>query len=164
MQKLLLSALVFIAFSAYTFYVRSESFEETGVQVEIPSLISDEHVPTPSIAPAESSGDIVVDPTPSSQTAGQYKDGIYTGDIADAFYGNVQVKAIIKEGVLWDVLILDYPNERQTSQKINAKAVPTLKIEAIRAQSAEVDTVSGATQTSRAFRESLSSALSQARI
>jgi uncharacterized protein with FMN-binding domain len=93
-----------------------------------------------------------------------YKDGQYDGRIADAYYGNVQVRAIIQGGKLTDVQFLSYPNDRNQSIEINSHALPILKSEAIKAQSAQVDIVSGATNTSNAFINSLSSALSQAKV
>ncbi|MBU6431120.1 MAG: FMN-binding protein [Patescibacteria group bacterium] len=94
---------------------------------------------------------------------GQYKNGEYTGNIADAYYGNIQVKTIISGAKITDVQFLNYPNDRQNSIRINAYAMPILKSEAIKAQSAKVDVVSGATATSGAFQESLASALAQAK-
>ena len=91
-----------------------------------------------------------------------YKDGQYDGSIADAYYGNVQVRVIIQGGNLTDVQFLSYPNDRNQSIEINSYALPILKSEAIKVQSAQVDIVSGATNTSRAFINSLSPALSQA--
>lgn len=95
---------------------------------------------------------------------GLYKNGQYDGGIADAYYGNVQVKAIIQGGKLADVQFLSYPSDRRYSVEVNTYALPILKSEAIQAQSAQVDTVSGATNTSNAFINSLSSALSQAKV
>jgi uncharacterized protein with FMN-binding domain len=96
-------------------------------------------------------------------TAGaQYKDGTYTGSVADAFYGNVQVSATISGGKLTDVKFLQYPDTHQTSVIINQQAMPYLKQEAIQAQTANVQIISGATYTSQAFQQSLQSALSQA--
>ena len=96
------------------------------------------------------------------QQQGQYKNGTYTGDVADAYYGNVQVQAVVSNGALSNVVILDYPQDRSRSQSINSRAMPELVSEAIQAQSSNVNTVSGATDSSGAFRQSLSSALSQA--
>jgi uncharacterized protein with FMN-binding domain len=93
-----------------------------------------------------------------------YKDGQYDGNAADAYYGIVQVRAIVQGGKLTDVVFLSYPNDRGESIKINAYATPILKAEAIKAQSAKVNMVTGATNTSRAFINSLTSALSQAQI
>lgn len=91
-----------------------------------------------------------------------YKDGTYTGDVADAFYGYVQVQVTVSGGKITDVQFLDYPQDRRTSIEINSQATPLLRQEAIQAQSANVNIISGATQTSRAFIESLGSALSKA--
>jgi len=105
----------------------------------------------------------VAAPTPAPKPKGQYKDGVYTGISADAYYGLVQVRVTISGGRLTDVQFLSYPNERSTSLSINGVAMPYLKQEAIQAQSANVNTVSGASNTSAAFRKSLGSALSQAK-
>ena len=91
-----------------------------------------------------------------------YKDGTYTGSVADAFYGNVQVQTTITNGKITDVQFLDYPHDRPTSVEINSQAMSLLKQEAITAQNSQVDIISGATQTSDAFIQSLASALSQA--
>ena len=113
----------------------------------------------------------VTKPTPVIKTpisnppasSGQYKDGSYTGTSADAFYGNIQVKAIITNGKITDVQFLDSPHNAENSLRINAMARPILTQEAIQAQSANVDGASGATFSSRAFVESLASALAQAK-
>lgn len=93
---------------------------------------------------------------------GLYRDGTYTGNVADAYYGNVQVQTTIVNGKITDIQFLQYPSDRRTSQEINSQAMPILKQETIVAQNARVDMVSGATQTSRAYIESLQSALAKA--
>ena len=98
----------------------------------------------------------------SSSSGSTYKDGTYTGSVADAYYGNVQVQATISGGKITDVTFLQYPNDNGTSMYINSQAMPLLKQEAIAAQSANVDGVSGASETSPAFQQSLASALNQA--
>lgn len=101
--------------------------------------------------------------TPSTASSGQrYKDGTYTGSTADAYYGNIQVQVTISGGKITDVAFLQYPNDNGTSQFINSQAMPMLKSEAIQAQSASVDVVSGASDSSQAFQQSLSNALQQA--
>jgi uncharacterized protein with FMN-binding domain len=102
------------------------------------------------------------DATATSTPASRYKDGSYTGSVADAQWGYIQVKAIIKNGKITDVQFLQYPNERERSVYINSIADPELTSEAIQAQSAQVDYISGATDTSEAFMQSLSDALAQA--
>jgi len=88
-----------------------------------------------------------------------FKDGTFTGPTVDALYGLVQVQAVIQNGKLKTVNFLQYPNDRRTSVQINSVAIPYLQREAIQAQSANVDIISGATLTSEAFMMSLQSAL-----
>ena len=102
-------------------------------------------------------------PVPTPAPVGMYKDGTYTGSSANAYYGNVQVRAVVQDGKLANVTFLDYPQTHQTSVYINSQAMPYLTREAIQAQSANVNVVSGATLTSQAFMQSLASALAQAK-
>ena len=103
-------------------------------------------------------------PAPApSQAASGYKDGTYTGSVADAFYGPVQVQATIADGALANVTFLQYPKDRSNSFLISNRAMPILTQEAIAAQSANVNIISGATQTSAAFEQSLSVALAAAK-
>lgn len=102
-------------------------------------------------------------PPPAVPPQGQYVDGVYTGSTKNAFYGLVQVQAKVSGGKIANVRFLQYPNDRSTSRFINKQAMPILEQEAIQAQSANVDGVSGASDTSAAFRQSLASALAQAR-
>jgi uncharacterized protein with FMN-binding domain len=107
-----------------------------------------------------------IPPAPAAPTAiasGTYKDGSYTGPEIDAYYGLVQVKAVVQNGKIANVQFLEYPNDRRTSQRINNYAVPTLQQEAVQAQNANVDLISGATLTSQAFVMSLQPALDQAK-
>jgi uncharacterized protein with FMN-binding domain len=163
MKKYLLSALVVFTFIAYSFHLRTEDGEVVKV-VAPPGLPTTE--PTPTRSEEEEDTPPVIAPTQTrSQVAtpnNKYKDGQYTGVVADAFYGNIQVKATIKGGKISDIIFLQYPNDRRTSIDINTQAMPYLRSEAIQVQNAQVDIISGATDSSRAFRTSLESALAQA--
>jgi uncharacterized protein with FMN-binding domain len=59
--------------------------------------------------------------------------------------------------------VVQYPDGDSKSVRINSRALPTLRTEVLTAQSAEVDTVSGATYTSDAYARSLQSAIDEAR-
>lgn len=112
-------------------------------------------------------------PTASAASGGQalqlvasgygYRDGRYTGPTFSAYYGVVQVQADIKGGRIVAINVLRYPNDNWTSRNINSQAVPMLRSEVMRAQSANVDMISGATLTSRAFLRSTYLALRRAR-
>ncbi len=159
LKKLGLAAFVLISFIAYGFHQR-----EGSSAVIPPSSLSNSGSSSTSTNSGGSSGTGSSSNSSSSSTtqAGTYKDGSYTGSVADAFYGNIQVRAIISGGKITDVKFLQYPNDRPNSVRINTQAMPFLTQEAVQAQSAQVDIVSGATDTSQAFVESLSSALAQA--
>ncbi|GER86104.1 hypothetical protein KDW_02660 [Dictyobacter vulcani] len=58
---------------------------------------------------------------------------------------------------------MQFPNDRNRSIMINNNADPQLTQEAIQAQNANVDVVTGATDSSEAFIQSLSDALTQAK-
>ena len=91
-----------------------------------------------------------------------YRDGTYTGSDENAYYGRVQVQVTVTNHQIASVKVLDYPQDRRTSRYINSQALPQLKQEVIAADSANIDTVSGATLTSEAYIRSLGSALQQA--
>lgn len=102
-------------------------------------------------------------PIAEIKSESRYKDGQYIGSVADAYYGNLQISATILDGHISNILFLEYPRERQNSVRLNQDALPKLRTETIVAQSAEVNAVTGASLTSAAYMESLSSALTQAK-
>lgn len=98
----------------------------------------------------------------STPQSSPYKNGTFTGQVADAYYGNVQVQLVISSGKIAKVDFLQYPSDNRTSQFINGQAMPMLQQETIQAQSANINAISGASATSQAFYQSLKSALQQA--
>jgi uncharacterized protein with FMN-binding domain len=100
---------------------------------------------------------------PASASSSSLKDGTYTGPVVDVNWGNVQVQTTIRGGKINDVQFVQYPSDRRTSVRINSIADPMLQQEAVQAQSANVDIISGATLTSLGFQQSLQGALSQAK-
>ncbi|KUN84855.1 FMN-binding protein [Streptomyces bungoensis] len=85
-----------------------------------------------------------------------------TGDTVQTRWGPVQVRVTIKSGKLTEVAAVSYPQDNPRDQEINSYALPQLRREALAAQSAQIDTVSGATYTSDGYRQSLQSALDSA--
>lgn len=160
-RKLLLSFLVLFSFAAYVAY---ERLFKNGSSAEAAAL---------SPVGADAAGGFSAQPQagggpgqlPSAKAASAapatsgYRDGTYQGPPIDAYYGLVQVQVNIQHGTISSVQFLQYPNDRRTSQQINSIAMPYLQQEAIQAQSANVDIISGATLTSEGFQMSLNSAL-----
>ena len=185
MKKTFLSLILMFTFAGYAFYTRATgtpvpvtlTSEPNTPKAPLPSSPTDTYVPTEDIPIAPVSKPkavkVIKKPTPRPTptpvppppvvNTGQYRNGSYVGAVVDAYYGNVQVKVTISGGKITDVQFLDYPQDRSTSVRINTRAMPTLISEAITAQNANVDGVSGASATSAAYQESLAGALAQAK-
>jgi len=101
-------------------------------------------------------------PAPSSAAARTYTNGTYTGPVTNAYYGNMQIQAIVSGGKLSGIRVLQYPDTHGASISINSQALPMLRNEVIAAQSANVNIITGATLSSEAFLRSLNGALSKA--
>ncbi|RUX92681.1 FMN-binding protein [Mesorhizobium sp. M7D.F.Ca.US.004.01.2.1] len=120
------------------------------------------YIPVPQPRPAYPDAPARFVPAGMKVATQGYADGVYTGPPADAYYGIIQIQALVQGGQLTALKVLKYPSDRRTSININRQALPMLRDEAITAQSANVDIISGATLTSRAFIQSLRGALKKA--
>jgi uncharacterized protein with FMN-binding domain len=114
--------------------------------------------PTPTTATPSATTD-----TGTTATTAAYKDGTATGAVISTRFGDVQVEVTISGGQIADVTALELPSRDGRSQYIASVAAPILREEALTAQSATIDLLSGATYTSEAYAESLQSALDQVR-
>lgn len=161
----MLSIGVILVFVVYTFVLRGQRSGPIIAPASLQKNSSNQSTATNAGSTGSTSNSAGDNSSSSTNaTSGtQYKDGNYTGSVADAYYGNVQVKAIIRNGKIVSVVFLQYPNDNPNSQYINSQATPYLRQEAIQAQSASVSAITGATFTSQAFVQSLSSALNQAK-
>jgi uncharacterized protein with FMN-binding domain len=81
------------------------------------------------------------------------------GDTVQTRYGPVQVRVTLHGGRITAVTAVQVPQDSPRDQEITGFAVPQLTQEALAAQSAHIDTVSGATYTSEGYVQSLQSAL-----
>lgn len=88
----------------------------------------------------------------------------YTGSTAQTRWGPVQVTITVADRKITEVAVPVYPTGNHRDQEINAYALPILQHETISAQSAHIDTVSGATVTSEGYIESLQAALDAAHL
>ncbi|MDQ0989884.1 FMN-binding protein [Streptomyces sp. V3I7] len=85
-----------------------------------------------------------------------------TGDPVQTRWGPVQVRVTTEDGRLTDVTAVRSPDESPRDRAISRYALPLLRQEALAAQSADIDAVSGASYTSGGYRRSLQSALDSA--
>jgi uncharacterized protein with FMN-binding domain len=98
--------------------------------------------PTPSAAPAVAEAPVQV----GSRT--------YTGTAEVNRHGTVQVQVVYTGDRITDVRVVQAPDSAPTR-----RALPILREEALQAQSAAIDTVSGATMTSASYTKSLQAAI-----
>ena len=79
-------------------------------------------------------------------------------------FGTVQVQITVKAGAITDVTALQLTDDDRKSVQISNRAAPLLRAAVIKAQSAQVQTISGATVTSDAYLSSLQAALDAANL
>jgi uncharacterized protein with FMN-binding domain len=147
----------------------AEAGIEAGVAATVDLGLSPSVSP-PGVSAAPSSPAVVTGskPPPSPPAppppppAGGLKNGTFAGPgVAAGRYGTIKVTIVISGGKITDVTAT-YPTGGQTGS-INARAIPKLRQEALTAQSASIATVSGATYTSNAYKQSLQAAINAAR-
>jgi len=98
----------------------------------------------------------------AAPTLAAMKSGSFTGKREYAYYGYVKVQAVVKNGTLADIKVLEYPSDNGRSREINSIALPYLIQEVVDANTWNVDLISGATFTSVAFLRSLQAAMKAA--
>jgi uncharacterized protein with FMN-binding domain len=103
-------------------------------------------------------------PSSSARSSSAPAAQTYTGSVARTRWGDVQVAITVSGGKITDVAVPIYPANNGRDQEINAYALPTLRQETLAAQSAHIDTVSGATVTSDGYLQSLQAALDAAHL
>ena len=86
----------------------------------------------------------------------------YDGDATQTRWGLVQVQITVEGGKVTAADVLQVPMANHHDQQINSYAVPILNAEVVDAQNADIDMVSGATDTSEGYLSSLQSALDNA--
>jgi len=100
---------------------------------------------------------------PKASTTGSLKDGTFTGSTATTRWGPVQVRITVTGGRITAVDVPTFPSGDNKSIQINRVAVPRLVQSTLTAQSASVNSVSGATYTSTGYKTSLQSAIDKSR-
>jgi uncharacterized protein with FMN-binding domain len=118
--------------------------------------------PAASVAPAATAAP-AASVAPTAHSGGTpLANGTVAGPVVQTQFGPVQVQVTIANGKITDVTALQLPSDRQRSAYISGIVGPMLQSEALTAQSAQIDLISGATYTSDAYAQSLQAALDQA--
>jgi uncharacterized protein with FMN-binding domain len=125
----------------------------------------------PSSAPTSAPSPTTTAPTPapssgssSSSSSPAKVSGTFTGDPASTRWGTVQVRITVQNGRITSSAAVQYPQNNGRDLEINSYALPQLAQEAVQAQSANIDAISGATVTSGGYIQSLQSAVDQAHL
>lgn len=92
-----------------------------------------------------------------SDDSGAYQDGIYEGT-AVGFGGDVTVEVVIENGKIQTIDIVSAKNEDTAYLEMAKDIIPPI----IETQSAEVDTISGATFSSTGIKDAAAAALEKA--
>jgi uncharacterized protein with FMN-binding domain len=112
---------------------------------------------SPSISPSAT-------PRPSPTPTPVAPSGTFTGADVPNRFGDVVVRIVLNRGHMTDVQAVTLPTDRAESAYISQQAGPMLRSEALQAQSANIDIISGATYTSESYAQSLESALTKAHL
>jgi uncharacterized protein with FMN-binding domain len=100
----------------------------------------------------------------SAGAAAQAAAATYQGTTVQTRFGAVQVQVTVSDGTITDVTPLQLTDDDRKSIQISNRAAPLLRTEVLAAQSAGVQTISGATVTSNAYLSSLQAALDAAHL
>jgi uncharacterized protein with FMN-binding domain len=109
---------------------------------------------------ATGSGSAAVPTTGAAARAG----GTYAGSVVQTRFGAVQVQITVNAGAITDVTALQLTDDDRKSIQISNRAAPLLRTEVLAAQSADVQTIGGATITSDAYLSSLQAAIDAANL
>lgn len=122
-----------------------------------PTTSSGTSAPTSSTSTATGGSD---GPTTSPTTTVATRSG--TGQDIQYRYGDIQLKVTERGSAISNIEVVTEDATDPRSAEINSQAIPLLQQEAMSAQSANIDGVSGATFTSNAYAQALQSALDRA--
>ncbi len=118
MKKVTVAILIIGSFIIYSFLYNHET--------PVALLPNSSTASSSSKRPSSTTSAVPATPTATGMSSSLYKDGTYTGSVADAQWGNLQVQAVIQHGKITDVPFLQYPNDRNRSVRINTSADPQL--------------------------------------
>lgn len=117
-------------------------------------------VQEPSVQAAPTAGPTALAPAATAPPVSAAR--TLTGQPVDVGYGTVQVRVTLAGTRIVGVSALSLPTGGR-SDEISSYAEPLLQQEALKAQSASIDAVSGASYTSQGYAQSLQSALDAAK-
>jgi uncharacterized protein with FMN-binding domain len=135
------------------------------VAVAVPAVTAPKQQSTGSSSGASSGSSSAASPSASATGGTSKSTGVrtITGGAVDTRWGPVQVKVTFNGSKITAIDVVQQPDGNPRDQEINSQAIPILTQEALAAQSANIDAVSGASYTSEGYIGSLQSALDAAK-
>jgi len=101
-------------------------------------------------------------PKPSKAPTGTLKDGTYDGDAIKFKFGTAQVEIVVSGGVITEVKALKLPTAGGYTKRVTTFFQTNIPARIVADQGWKISNVGGATYTSRAYSQSLQSAINQA--
>lgn len=129
---------------------------ETKAHILAPSATPS---PAASVSTATSASSVQTTTPAITQTAAAPVSQTIVGDLVQTRFGNVQVQATFSGKTITDVQPVTLTDRDRKSVQISEYAAPILREAVLSSQSAQVDSVSGATYTSDGYLQSLQSAI-----
>lgn len=125
--------------------------------------------PVQIVSPADDASSLFLvtgTPDPAAKSpvpAGMHlEDGDYVSSRHQLMWGDLRIKIFVRGGVITGVQALQFPDHRSQSLYLSGLALPKLESEVIKKQTAQVDTVSSATDTSIVFQDAVADAIVKA--
>ncbi|MGN1407604.1 FMN-binding protein [Lactobacillus sp.] len=143
-----IGATVAIVIDGYLLFLKKDTNTESSTASSTTSSVSSSSASTSTSSSSSSSSGLT--------------DGTYTGSSTSTEWGDVQVQITVKSDKITTIKVLSYPSDNEKSQSINEQALPIYKEEALKAQSADIQQVSGVSETYKGFTGSLQSAINKA--
>ena len=156
-----LASTVTVVVLLFGYHTSTNSPAATSSQTSATSTGSGAAPPDPSSEPTDPSSQ-PTDPSSQPTAAGSSAAQTYQGSTVQTRWGPVQVQITVTSGTITAVDVLQHPSENPKDAEINDYALPVLVQDTLKAQSAKIDMVSGATVTSDGYVQSLQSALDKA--
>jgi uncharacterized protein with FMN-binding domain len=159
-----LAAVSTLGLAAYL-HQAAQSSSSSTLDLAAPDSQSNAAVPTTNAPTTPTTAKSSTQPstTTPAKPGGVLGDGSFTGISSMTRWGPVQVQITVSGGKITAVNLPSYPSNDNRSVAINRNAIPTLVQSTLTAQSANVNSVSGATYTSGSYKISLQSALDKSR-
>jgi len=116
----------------------------------------------PGASPTRGSGSSGGSSTGGTGSAQSTTARTFTGSVDNTQDGPMQVAITVSGKTITKITVVQHTDNGSESSAIDATALPTLTSEALTAQNARIDAVSGASYTSAGYIQSLQSAIDQA--